>query len=835
MAPKTTVGGGAPKQYIHKKDKRPNNPHVGFATAKKESRIKKTKYTFDPYLDPQLQWTGKNEGTELDIELVPLHIHERIDPSTIIEKVLNASTQQTMMSFFDSQENKLPLYKAIDFYKHQNNWSNRLIAGDSLLVMNSLLEKEGMGEKVQMVYIDPPYGKKYASNFQPFVCKQKVKEIDSDLSQEPETILAFRDTWELEIHSYLSYLRDRMLLTKKLLTDDGSCFVQISIENMHLVRSIMDEIFGSKNFMSIIAYRTKGILKSKHLPKITDYIIWYAKDISQVKFNRIFIDKSDADYTHIEFPDGERRKMDSDELNDRSKISKKARVYQTVSLVPVGHNESSVFDVKVDGRIFSPGGNGSWKTTKKGMDRLIKKRRVVPQGESLRYVYYYDDYPVQELTNVWTDTQGAVNKKYVVQTAEKIIQRCMLMTTDPGDLILDPTCGSGTSAFIAEKFGRRWITCDTSRIATTIARQRLMTSTFDYYELINNHAEANEIHNGFEYEKVAHVTLEQLAQDEPGGIEVLVDKPKIDKSKHRISGPFTVEAVPAPTVKSIDVLYNKYIQETEAGIDHTAHESEIHMQQQWRDELSETGIRGKNKQRIEFSALNTHPTTQYIHAVGETKEKKYRVAISFGPEHAPLNQHQVEIALDEARSIKPKITMIVFAAMHFDPEASKNIDKVDWEGVRILKAEMNKDLLTSDLKKSRTSNESFWLVGQPDISVKKIDEKYIVKVNGYDYYDIEENEIRSSDTKRIVMWMLDTDYDGRSIYAQQLFFPMKNSAGSKGMMDLAKTLHAEINESLIRKCYGIESLPFEIGINKRIAVKIIDDRGIESLKISELE
>jgi len=682
------------------------------------------------------------------------------------------------------------------------------------------------------VYIDPPYGKKYTSNFQPFVCKQN----DKDLSHEAETIRAFRDTWELGVHSYLSYLRQRILLARKLLNDSGSCFVQISIDNMHLVRAIMDEVFDSKNFMSVITYRTRGSSRTEHLPKIADYIIWYAKDISQVKFNALFINKDDSTYTGIELSNGDRRSMTKRERQERSLRPKNSRIFRTASLIPAGKNLGPVFDVKINGRVYSPGTNKCWKTNEEGMHNLIEQNRIMPVGNSLGYVYYYDDYPVQELNNVWLDTQSATDKQYVVETPDKIIQRCMLMTTDPGDLVFDPTCGAGTTAFVAEKFGRRWITCDTSRIAVTIARQRLITASYDYYKLATTDSSTNDIQCGFQYETVPHVKLEQLAHNEHGGSEILLDKPKIDKTKRRISGPFTVEAVPAPTIKSIDALYYEHVKDEGTSESATVVDLQTQRtQQEWRVELQKTGIKGKNDQKIEFSTLDPHPTSQYIHAIAETKEPKPKhVAISFGPVYAPLNQRQVETVLHEAQNIRPKVSLVVFAAMHFDPEASKNIEEIKWNGMTILKAEMNKDLLTGDLKKARLTNESFWLVGQPDIILEKNNEKYLVKIRGFDYFDTVKNDIISHDTSKIVLWMLDTDYDGRSVYPQQLFFPMKNSTGSNRLAKLAKSLQGEINESLLENFFGIESLPFKAGLNKKIAVKIIDDQGLESLRILEL-
>lgn len=401
----------------------------------------------------------------------------------------------------------------------------------------------------------------------------------------------------------------------------------------------------------------------------------------------------------------------------------------------------------------------------------------------------------------------------------------MLMCTDPGDLVLDPTCGSGTTAFVAEEWGRRWITCDTSRVAITLAKQRFVTSTFDYFKL----ARPDEgIASGFEYKTAKHVTLKCIANNEPPAEQTLYDQPLLDKSKARITGPFTVEAVPSPVVKPIDDIENEPVADNSV-----VRSGETARQYDWQDELLKTGIRGKGGQRVEFSRVETLPGCYYLHADGETKEDQQQVVISFGPDHAPLEQRQVELAIEEAQKLVPKPKIIVFAAFQFDPEAAKDIDETNWPGVTLLKAQMNADLLTDDLKKKRSSNESFWLIGQPDVTASKVeDDKWQIEVQGFDYFNTKSGSIDSGGEERIAMWMLDTDYDGRSLFPRQVFFPM---AGAKdGWAKLAKNLKAEIDEELIEAYRGSVSLPFEVGEHKRAAVKIIDDRGIESLKVIPL-
>jgi len=425
--------------------------------------------------------------------------------------------------------------------------------------------------------------------------------------------------------------------------------------------------------------------------------------------------------------------------------------------------------------------------------------------------------------------------------------RCILMTTDPGDLVFDPTCGSGTTANVAEEWGRRWISCDTSRVALTLAKQRLMTALFDYYEL----AHPNEgVGSGFRYKTVRHITLKSIANNEPPDQETLYDQPFVDNSRARVSGPFTVEAVPAPVVKPLFEIKA----EQQRPDDSIARSGETLRQTEWRDELLRTGIRGKRGQYILFSRVEPLPGTRWLHADAETKPndkgadrvkdpegiygKPQRVVISFGPEHAPLEQKQVELAIEEAQKLVPKPKIVVFAAFQFDPEAAKDIDETEWPGVVLLKAQMNADLLTEDLKKKRASNESFWLIGQPDIRLEKIKSgddkgKHRVEVLGFDYYNTKTGTIESGGNDKIAIWLLDTDYDGRSLFPKQVFFPMAGE--NEGWAKLAKNLRAEIDEELIEAYRGTVSLPFEPGKHKRAAVKIVDDRGIESLRIIEID
>jgi adenine-specific DNA-methyltransferase len=913
---------------------------------------------------PYLNWAGKAERTSFEVDTVSLHVHERIDPATIlaaVQKRVNdakgKSSPALQPDLFHAPFENLPLRDAIDFYKHERDWANRLIAGDSLLVMNSLLEKEGMAGHVQMIFIDPPYGIKYGSNFQPFTNNRDVKDRkDEDLTQEPEMIKAFRDTWELGIHSYLTYLRDRLLLAKELLSESGSLFVQISDENIHHVRELCDEIFGENNFVAVIAFLKTSSATSSFVPSTFDHLVWYSKNKSNAKFRRLVREKSHdtqgaGEYVYYLDKNGQMQRLTDQDRVNKEKLKGSLRVD---NLTSQSGGDSTTFKAIYQGAEFRPT-SGGWKTNFLGMDRLAKAGRLHIRTSSLNYRRFLFDYPVIPLSNMWDDTAIAgwsEDKQYVVQTARRVIERCVLMTTDPGDLVLDPTCGSGTTAYIAEKWGRRWITCDTSRVAITLAKQRLMTSSFDYYEL---KYPQEGLAGGFIYQSVPHVTLKSIAnnpeieeiyeryyptverslaglnselqhseaslnsfevreggrkgtqldfshgnetlntlptgEDVPNncllewevpfalpedwvpeedrqrvelgdraksgelsgieywfyefhaartamqrridesianhaGQEFLYDRPEISRNKLRITGPFTVEAVPFATVLGLD----EADQPKDADVT-VARSGATSRHSFWQEELLKAGIRGKGGQQIKLLDLEALPGAHYVHAIGTAAESGDRVAVSFGPEHAALEQRQVEIAMREAGDLFPLPKMLVFCAFNFDPEAAKDIDNI--KGIHALKVHMNTDLLTEDLKKGRASNQSFWLMGQPDVEVHELKGgKLQIEVHGFDYFDTKTGELKSGGKKNIAMWQLDTDYDNRSLFARQIFFPM---AGKKdGWYKLKKDIRAELNEDLLSQFHGTKSIPFEPGDNRCIAVKIVDDRGIESLKVIRL-
>ena len=539
------------QDYRHDDASRKNNPPAGIASHGRVHEQPKQEYAYNPHLPPSLrfdesgntdqlpellekaqseklsadevqilaaavrhhgpwlEWAGKQETESFAVDPVALHIHEHVSAKAIVKIAERENVQREL--FADPQQE---YREAVQFYQHDVDWRNRLILGDSLTVMSSLAQREDLAGKVQMIYIDPPYGIRFASNFQPTVFQRDVKDREGDLTREREQIKAYRDTWTLGIHSYLAYLRDRLIVAKELLTDNGSIFVQISDENVHRVRCLLDEVFGSENFIRLISFRTTSGLSQKVLDKACDYIVWYAKNADSVKYHslyepKIFSNYKDS-YTNIALRDGQR--MTIKDWETKNGLLMKDTLPEGADICTFGALSSqsgSGATIVIAEQTYTLR-TGSYKTTQKGIDNLQKSNRIKIVGRTPRYIRYYSDFPYQSIDNMWDLQMSEQNKSYVVQTSTKVIERCLLMTTDPGDLVLDPTCGSGTTAYVAENWGRRWITIDTSRVAVALARQRLLTGNFEYYKLRN---EAEGISGGFINKIVPHITLKSIAQN----------------------------------------------------------------------------------------------------------------------------------------------------------------------------------------------------------------------------------------------------------------------------------------------------------------------------------
>ena len=532
----------------HDEAKRKNIPSAEHQSVLRpdDARPQPVKYPRNTDLDPQLVWRGKDEQdwSDLVVHAPPLYIQEKVHPKVLIDDLFR-QTKEARAEVPGAQPNLFADFNGIpegvdrtEFYQHDQNWSNRMILGDSLQVMASLAEREGLRGKVQCIYLDPPYGIKFNSNFQWSTTSRDVKDGKTDhITREPEQVKAFRDTWRDGIHSYLTYLRDRLTVARDLLTESGSIFVQIGDENVHRVRAVMDEVFGENNFVALIAYAKTTGFSGTHLSSVCDYLFWYAKAVSNLKYRPLFDIKEQGKTGASKY-----RTASSIKALENSCVDPK-RLATSDQLTSQGASSNSEQLFQFRGTDWVPPAGLHWKTTVSGLEHLSKGGRIILEGKSIRYIRFLDDFSVYPRTNVWLDVGGVQSrtdpKIYVVQTATEAVKRCILMTTDPGDLVLDPTCGSGTTAYVAEQWGRRWITIDTSRVALALARARVMGARYPYYLLSDNRegklkeAEItrkapsdmptyNNIRQGFVYERVPHITLKSIANN--AEIDVIWEK-----------------------------------------------------------------------------------------------------------------------------------------------------------------------------------------------------------------------------------------------------------------------------------------------------------------------
>ena len=718
--------------------------------------------------------------------------------------------------------------------------------------MNSLLKRESMAGKVQCIYIDPPYGIKFGSNWQMKLNSREVKDNDDNVSGEPEMIKAFRDTWELGIHSYLSYLRDRLVLAHELLTNSGSVFVQISDENVHLVRNLMDEVFGSENFVSQIVYTKTAGFTSNTIGNVADFIIWYAKDIEQVKIRKLFVERdplSDSHYNSIELADGrrmtiaewERQNNQSFIYKNRPKGSKVFRLTATDSQGSAGVPQPFEFN----GKIYNPPKSRHWTVNyPKGMNRLKELNRLIPAENSISYIRYFDDFPMQELNNVWDDIMGIQSRKdskvYVVQTSTKTIQRCILMTTDPGDLVLDPTCGSGTTAYVAEQWGRRWITIDTSRIALNIAKSRLTTALYPYYELFNK--DSQDIRQGFVYKKIPHITAKAQANNEQFDEEVLYDQPEENKRKIRVSGPFTVETLQSFNVTNPDEVDNSTDEAEENRL----------FQERIFSHLQTSGIRNGDKtQQAIFHGVEA-VSDPFINAKGYYNDADGRerlVYFHIGPKFGSVSKRAVNEAVRTFRDtrLQEGASWLVLLGFSFQD----SIDDKDYNlgQFTVSKVRMHDDLMQDGLLKKDKGAGSFITIGEPDIAlVVDTPNTCHVEIRGLDIYDPIKDDVKARSVEDIAYWEIDDDYDGRQFIVKSLHFcggdKKEFEAWKKGLGSVSKlttkknaehTLRLELDDEVWDTLYGFQSEAINYRPGHKIAVRVISQFGEESTKVLEMK
>ena len=920
----------------HKKDTRANIPTAEYENLMRheDKQSRKLKYPRNSDLDPQLVWRGKDEQnwSDLVVAAPPLYIQEKINPKHIIDDLVRQSklrdearVGEEATDLFESMfDGRLDSKTKTEFYSHDQNWTNRMILGDSLQVMASLAEREGMIGKVQCIYFDPPYGIKFGSNWQVSTLSRDVKDGKVDqISREPEMVKAFRDTWTDGIHSYLTYLRDRLTIAHDLLQESGSIFLQIGDENMHRIRALLDEIFGEDNFMSCINFRSMSPLGATNLTNVYDHILWYAKNKEKVKYRNIYQDRSiedDGEFKFLRLPFG-----GYEEVKNMINLSKedRKRVFRRSVLTSSGFTPTCFYDFEFEGQKVKTK-NKSWRTHADGMERLIKSNRLIRLGKSTYYRHYHEDFGLTNLENTWTDTAGGYSetKVYVVQTHPKIIQRCILMTTDPGDLVLDPTCGSGTTATVAEAWGRRWITMDTSRVALALSRTRLMSASYNYF-LLNDSKEGceleekltgrpresrsfeNNIRKGFLLNRKMRIYLRDIANNkeidviweyhrEPiellrkslnsalkvnweeweipseacdewtdaaksahtkwleacisrqseidesisrnAEIEYLYDKPYVDSSRVRVTGPFTVESMsPHQVIAAYDSREPVEKADAHVGISAAPRRSddEIDFGNVVLEHLRTAGVQqARKKGRIKFTSINPFPGKlisgdgRYVESDKEDAPQK-RAGIFIGPEYGTLGRVDIVAAAREARDLE--FDVLLCCSFNYDAHSSE-IDKL--ADLPILKARMNTDLHMADELKNTGSGNLFSVFGEPDIEFVHVDDGQIqIKIKGVDVFDPATGKVISDEIDSIAAWFIDTDYNEESFFVRHAYFLGANDNHDQ----LKKALKAEVDEQAWETLYRDISRAFPSPETGRIAVKVINHLGDEVMKVFNVD
>ncbi|WP_448229696.1 site-specific DNA-methyltransferase [Pseudoxanthomonas mexicana] len=801
---------------------------------------------------PFLNWAGKAERHQIEVPTVPLFVHERHSTKAILDGIKSRKAKGTSLDLFG--DGGLDITDKLDAYEHKGPWQNRMLLGDSLQIMNSMLEFEGLGGQVQMVYMDPPYGVKFGSNFQPFVRDRDMGDKhgkDGFMTREPEMVKAYRDTWELGLHSYLTYLRDRLTVARELLNETGSIFVQISDDHVHQVRAVLDEVFGADNFVSLITFQTTSGFKTTTIATLGDHLLWYAKDASRLKVRKLYhkqpIVPGEGNAKWVLLPDGSYRGVTAEERRGEVAVPTDARLYFPGDIQSQGAaSEPQPFEH--EGKVYRPGENSHWKASwPDGMKRLAKAGRIHVAKNSIRYRRFADDFQYQEIGNIWTDTNAGNftdEKIYVVQTNVKVVERCMLLCTDPGDLVFDPTCGSGTTAYVAEQWGRRWVTCDTSRVPLALARQRLLTATFPYYDLKDPLAGPQ---GGFVYKRkqnrkgeeigglVPHITLKSIANDEPPATEILADQPEVNDTVVRVSGPFVVEATIAPA-QPLDDEAEQHEEGSRVRVSQTHAtygDPATHIERMTNVLRQSRTLRLPGNRELALADIRRTGESDVLHAEGQDTEGQ-RIAIVFGPEDGAISSDVVFEAAREAYFLK--YDHLYFFGFAIQAKARELLE--DRAKLRIPSSyvTVTPDVAMSDLLKTSRASEIFSITGLPDAVVRKTGKKnedshplYEVELKGLDIFNPATMEQEAIEGQNLPAWMLDTDYNGMSFYATQVFFP-KTSAWD----NLKKSLKADFEDSVWQHLAGTVSEPFVPGDSRRIAIKVIDERGNELMRVLEV-
>ncbi|MYC43453.1 MAG: site-specific DNA-methyltransferase [Acidimicrobiaceae bacterium] len=780
------------EQYTHPSAKRANLPTE--QTSKTMSDDDRRPVIHDPRTreiddEPILAW-NRQPANEDGHAAHPLYVREKVHPAAFVKLLQGSGEQPQLFSDF----NGLPSADAAyEWYQHTANWSNRLIHGESARVMASLLARESMAGKVQMIYFDPPYGVGYRSNFQVSVNQSdRTPEAAEGRPHDTRTIRAFRDTYERNIHSYLDLTREKLVLMRELLTDSGSLFMQIGDENVHRAAVLLDEVFGAENRIATITYRPAGGSSSKTLAEVTSYLLWYAKGKPLLKYRQLYepLNRREmveylSSYAMVELADGTTKSLEDHEQREPDKyLPDDARLYRRMKLLSPGTSTTGRSDpYRWNGEDWHCPVGQQWSVSIEGMDQLAKLGRfdAAGPGSTLSWKKYEEEVPGRRITNMWHRQMSAKDKRYVVQTADSVIERCILMSTDPGDLVFDPTCGGATTALASEKWGRRWITCDTSPVAVSIARQRLATATFPYWTLADSaegarqetelfgKAEAplpeggwgNDPAEGFVYERVPQVSASVLAYDLDPDPIVLVDQPRKKRAVTRVTSPLTVESEqPWATVIPLEGTDDEQV---------VAHDDFLEAVQSAL--MGHTIDGGRANTDMTVRALEPWPSDSNLLAwkavytiSGGAAE--HAAAVMVAAEDVTVPGEMIREAAREITDSAERADLLLVVAYAYAADAPTTVGRIT-----VARAQMNRDLMIRELS-AETGHEAFVIIGEPDIEIIDYDYNQIaVEIKGYDTFDPATGNASEGGPDDVACWMIDTDHDGESFYARRIHFP----------------------------------------------------------------
>jgi len=839
-------------QYIHTSTRRLNLPTEQTATTMSDDDRRPILHK--PEIreiddDPILAWNRQPADTD-GHAAHPLYIREKVHPAAFVKLLEGIGEQPQLFSDFNGLPSPDAAY---EWYQHAANWSNRLIHGESARVMASLLARENMAGKVQMIYFDPPYGMGYRSNFQISVNSREVPEKAEGRPHDTRTIRAFRDTYERGIHSYLDLTREKLVLMRELLADTGSLFMQIGDENILRAGLLLDEVFGAENRVVIIPFTTTGSSSSRTLPSVADFLLWYAKDRAQVKFHQLYelLSRSEKidymqSYAMVEMADGTTRALTDEQRADPdANLPHGARVYQRMPLSSPGSSTTGRSEpFHWNGHDWPCPSGEHWRVSMDGMACLDAIGRLDAAGPTslLRWKRYETEIPGRRINNMWQQKMSPSDKRYVVQTSDLVIERCLLMTTDPGDLVFDPTCGGATTALAAEKWGRRWVTCDTSPIAVSIARQRLSTATFDYWtladspdgslreaELSGKPAEpppegdwGNDPAKGFVYERVPQVSASVLAYELDADPIMLVDRPHKKRAVTRVSSPMTVESEqPWATVIPLEgtddelvVAHDDFLESVQAAL------------------MGHTINGGREDADLTIRALEPWPSPSKLLAwkgvyTINGGAVEHSAAVMVAAEDVTVPGEMIREAAREITESDQRADVLLVVAYAFAADAPAKVGRIT-----VARAQMNRDLMIRELSEE-TGHEAFVIIGEPDIEIIDYPENQIaVEVRGYDTFDPATGNASEGGPDDVACWMIDTDHDGESFFARRIHFP--GADDDKQIKKLLKELGKNADDVEQEALTAMRSAPFDPPERGRIAVKIVTATGMEMTAVREV-